>query len=196
MIRRISVFALGFTLSISSAFSAPVTQPVTSPKETPDHSVYTPSTGVRNAWVGALLGAAVPTLDGLSGRFAYGGGGGFRFHPNFGLGASFTTSSEDVGPGSVRIGLLAVEGIFYFPEAPGFSLGIRGGPAFESASVSVGSATFSGSDTEFFAGAQTGYDFLVADQFSLGLEVDWNHVFGSPKSYEVFNFLVPLRVWF
>lgn len=142
-------------------------------------------------------------FDGLAGYgtgsnsfngFTWGATVGSKLTENFGWDVYFSSTQEEFLPGTSTTVMPLVADFNFFVPAAGTSLyiGPRAGVGFVKTEVGSASTT----NTEFAAGAQVGSDFFLADSFSLGLNVNWTHVFADLDDIDLFNFVVPVKVWF
>lgn len=86
---------------------------------------------------------------------------------------------------------------YHFADMKGLYVGPRVGiTSMSTPDITILGITVPGaSTTEFTVGAQLGYDFELATDWSLGLQANWNLIMATSSS-SLFNFVVPVTYHF
>lgn len=113
-------------------------------------------------------------------RFVVGVDAGMKFAPEFGASVFFNFTKKD----GAKFMPFGVEGNYFFD----------GDLAGMYAGVNLGAGK-SDAETNFLFGAQVGYDYAVAEGFSIGAKVAYHMVMSDPKGH-AFHTLANLRYWF
>ena len=133
-------------------------------------------------YVGALVGGQTVTKGGGTG-IAFGGNLGMMATAEIGVGAYFNYRKKD----GFKNMLFGLEGNYWLKDvAPGLFVGIRAGMESNDA------------ESPFSLGAQVGYDYALAPEFSIGAEFDYNFVLskGVSESHGVMSYLAAIKYWF
>ena len=154
-------------------------------------------------YLGGLIGATSPNLNGAATSPGYGFTLGRRMTPFFGVGAYFTRSGHDVLVGSVSssatFSLYGVEGNYYFTgDMDGLGIGFKLGLANYSVSMSTPIGGMSGSSSSVSTGPQMFFDHRIGENLSVGFQV--NVMYQTPQtnvaSYNVINLFGAVKYWF
>lgn len=138
--------------------------------------------------VGALLGYGTVSDGGISG-FTWGVTAGTKMSDNWGWDVYFSRTQEEVGTTDVAVMPIVADLNFYISAPIQFYVGPRAG-------VVISSVEGFDSQTDFAAGAQIGTDFWLADSFTVGVNVNWNHTFSDGPDGNIWNFVAPIKFWF
>lgn len=132
---------------------------------------------------GVLPGFVWGKASGSDSRTAFGIGAevGYKFMPEFGVNATFLWSKKD----GVTVMPFGVEGLWYS------DFGLNAGLNLGMSRASGGGA----SATDFYAGVTVGYDYPVADMFTVGVKIPYSLVFSDTKFHSV-GFLANASIWF
>lgn len=161
----------------------------------------------KAAWVGVNGGISVPNYDNTTSRTILGINGGAKIGTELGVGAYYLTSKkeESVAGASVAFDydLYGVMGGYFFEgEARGVHLGVMLGMSKVASKVGA----YSVSTSPMHWGLVAGYDYMIADRFSIGGSVNYISIANSSASYtggtwnqngfSTLNFLGAVKVWF
>ncbi len=145
----------------------------------------------RKGYVGPAFGLGVPTgMSAMNPGFSVGGSFGYRFIPQVAgdLTLMYTKFGTDYSSLSADVTQLLFGVNYFVPSLQGLRVGAHLGPVFES--------VLGFSETEFGFGAKAGYDYMITPELSIGAEIAWTLIPGDPKTYNIFNFTIPLRLHF
>lgn len=163
-----------------------------------------------NGYAGILLGPSFVN-DNIGTNFAIGGHIGGKISSAFSLGfygtyqslGSGSVSSSDgslSASGSVSEVILAAEPNFWLMGDNGLYIGAKVGIGITSAQLNVstsnGSASGSGSETNFAGGPAIGYNFMVNPNFGIGGEFNAIFVTTSGSTLDLINVLFSASYWF
>jgi hypothetical protein len=146
--------------------------------------------------VAMLTGITDVGLD-LGSRWEWGGFLGFKLRPEWTVGFLALTSTKEIAGLDLTVSHLGVEGTWHaaevFKRVPGFFAG----PRLVLTTVSNKVDKRVRASTDPGVGVHLGYDFMVSKEavWSLGPDLGWIHVFGSPKAYETFHYLLAMKVF-
>lgn len=173
--------------------------------------------GDAAGWIGATGGMSVPNYSttantpfSATSRTSFGITGGAKIGTEYGVGAYYNSSHKDeTGTSGVTLpfnydlyGVMA--GYFFEGEAKGVYLGVMLGMT----KVVLGNAQSSSVSTSpMHWGLVAGYDYLLAQHFSLGGELNFvsvgssngaatNGVTVSQDSFNTLNFNAAIKFWF
>lgn len=142
--------------------------------------------------IAGLIGYGVGE-DSFSG-LTYGAEFDYMFDPSWSAGLYWTmTKKSDYPTAGVDTTFMPImlHVNYHFADMQGFYVGPRLGLASSKAS----SGGLSVSSSDFTIGAQTGYDFDIATDWSIGVQANWNYVLADDAG-GVFNFVAPIKYHF
>ena len=148
----------------------------------------------RGVWAESYLGAdiGVGSASGTSASqdsgLVLGATAGYQITPEFGVGATYLHSA--LGLSGTNIGVNVNQ---FLLEANVFSLLLlHGGLHIGDVHTSING--FSSDDMGF--GAHIGFDLRLTDRLSAGFGAYWTYVTQNNDKHSLFNFIIPLKVWF
>ncbi len=141
-------------------------------------------------YVGALLGIGMVNNSGGT-NFTYGLGGGYKFMPDWSVGADFTYNSFTVpSPLTANLSLILANIKYYFGSGGFAGLKLGEGTVSYSGTGSPGSAS------NLAWGPTVGYNYIFTDKWSVGGEANLIWISNSNPGVSVFQILANLKYWF
>ena len=148
----------------------------------------------KGVWAESYLGAdiGVGSASGTSASedsgLVLGATAGYQITPEFGVGATYLHSA--LGLSGTETGVSVSQ---FLLEANVFSLLLLQGGLHVGA-VHSSISGFSTDDMGY--GAHIGFDLRLTDRLSAGLGAYWTYVTQNNDKHSLFNFMIPLKVWF
>ena len=148
------------------------------------------ATAQAEAYLGVLGGLSVPagTAYHLDSGFVWGGTLGYRLLPELGVAVTYLHEHQNISPINVDYTAQQILAEANFFTVFFLQSGIHAGTVI----TKVGSA----SSTDFGAGAHTGLDSKLMDNLSVGAAAYWTWVTQSNDKHSLFNFMIPIKLWF
>ena len=195
------------------------------------HGVSASAADVEHPMSISALGGVTAFNNNYGGQFGFGGDLNFKFHPSWSVGFTFNTAKLSAAPVTPTVGQgqsqvtandnASLRGYYYnghinyyIPDAMGIWVGGRAGVAVFSGSETpagalganqVGNAkTTSASATAFDFGPSAGIDYMIHENISLGVQLDYlfsnlsstNNLTGKSMSINAFNAFAKVGVHF
>lgn len=150
--------------------------------------------GVGGDYVGLLLGPAIIS-DNIGTKFAIGADVNIMMTDQIGAGLYVTYNGMgDNAAASSNLWNILAEGNYFLTEVPGLRVGAKLGVGISSVSPKLAGVN-STSDTDPVIGFHAGYDYVVANQISVGPEVNFLFVTSNP-GVTILNILGAVKYWF
>jgi hypothetical protein len=134
------------------------------------------------------VGEASGTAENLNSGWVFGATGGYELTPSFGLALTYQHENHSIAAQNTSVNSSQI-----MLEANGFSfLLLHGG-------LQVGDVftTYNGyTSADLGFGAHAGFDVKLTARLTAGFSAYWTYVTETNDKHSLFNFVVPLKVWF